>query len=304
MRCAVLPCLGLGDGLITSVLSENLYRSGHTVTTYHPILWKMAPLLPHHALQARPEDPSELAAYDKIFLFYEKLTWMERVRNYAEEHFPEKLTVLNPIATPNRDYPFWEQGGFDGTKPFVDNLATFCKDKLGMAEPTRSNGLTLPEGITPGKYPKRVILHPTSSRPGKNWSQQKFLCLAQRLEHKGFEPIFILTKEEQLDWRGVNVPLFEDLCELTHFIAESGAMIGNDSGIGHLASSVGLPTLTICRSSLSADFWRPAWQEGRVIVPPGWIPNVKGLRLRDKKWQHFVPVSKVLREFDGLLSRK
>jgi ADP-heptose:LPS heptosyltransferase len=77
-------------------------------------------------------------------------------------------------------------------------------------------------------------------------------------------------------------------------------MIGNDSGIGHLASCLNLPTLIICRSKIAAPFWRPGWTSGEVILPPAWIPNLKGLRFRDKYWQKSITVPKVLKSFNLL----
>jgi hypothetical protein len=293
MKYAVFPCIGLGDGLIASVLSHNLVRAGHQVDTFHPIMGQMQPLFPRLSFFGRPEGVDFLQEYDHLFFIYEKSEWMHNLI----DRFPDKTTVLNPIATPNCDYPYWEQGRFDGNIPFVDNLVNYCRNIWGIEDAVRENGMELPEYIERGKYGQRVILHPTSSRAGKNWSQRQFLSLANQLERKGFEPVFILTSEERRTWPSVEAPYFKDLVAVTHFVAESGAMIGNDSGIGHLASCVGVPTLIICRSQMVANFWRPAWAEGRVIVPPSWIPNLKGMRWRDKKWQYFVPVSRVYGEF-------
>ncbi len=295
MKCAVFPCIGLGDGLIAAVLSNNLVRSGHQVDTFHPLLPQMAPLFPNLSLLPRAQGIEFLSHYDRLFFIYEKKEWMLTLIDYALTHFPEKTTVLNPIATPNCDYPFWEQGRFDGNLPFVDNLVNYCHRILGAA--VRTNGIELPPHIEKRKYPERVIIHPTSSRAGKNWTQKQFLSLGEKLRGQGLEPVFILTAEERQTWPSVDAPYFKDLVALTHFVAESGAMIGNDSGVGHLASCALVPTLTICRSQMVANFWRPAWAEGRVIVPPTWIPNLKGLRWRDKKWQYFVPVGQVYKEF-------
>lgn len=297
MKFAVFPCIGLGDGLIASVLSHNLVRAGHLVDTYHPILCHMQTLFPQLPLFPRADGVEFLSQYDHLYFIYEGKEWMEKLIQHALRHFPETTTILNPIATPDRDYPYWEQGRFDGARPFVDNLVNYCRDILGLSDVVKSNGIVLPEEVQKRKFPNRVILHPTSSRDGKNWTQKQFLALTRKLEHKGFEPVFILTAEERKAWPLVKAPYFKDLVAVTRFIAESGWMIGNDSGIGHLASCVGVPTLTICRSSLIANFWRPAWTSGRVVVPPSWIPNLKGFRLRDKKWQYFVPVEQVFREF-------
>jgi len=297
MNCAVFPCIGLGDGLIALVLSNNLVRAGHQVDTYHPLLCHMQPLFPHLSFWPRIEGVEFLHQYDHLYFIYEDKEWMQNLIQYALKHLPEKTTILNPIATPNTDYPFWEQGRFDGNLSFVQNLVNFCGNILGIKDSVKANGIELPPHVHLGKYPQRVILHPTSSRAGKNWTQAQFLSLVEKLEENGFEPVFILTAEEKQAWPMVDAPVFKDLVEVTHFIAESGGMIGNDSGIGHLASCVGVPTLTICRSQMVANFWRPAWAEGALVVPPNWIPNIKGLRWRDKSWQNFVSVDRVLKEF-------
>ncbi len=297
MKCAVFPCLGLGDGLIALVLSHNLSRAGHQVDTFHPFMGQMQSLFPDLPILDRPEGVEFLREYDRLFIVYEKLDWMQNIIRHTRELFPEKTTILNPIATPNRDYPFWEEGRFDGNYPFADNLVTYCKESLGIEDPVKENGIELPSHIVKRKYMDRVVIHPTSSRVGKNWMQGQFLDFAKKLEKGGLEPVFILTDKEKLTWPGVEAPRFKDLNAVTEFVAESGWMVGNDSGIGHLASCLGVPTLTICRSEMAANFWRPSWSEGRVIIPPKWIPNLKGLRWRDKKWQHFVPVHRVYREF-------
>ena len=291
MKIAIFPCIGLGDALIANVLANNFVGAGHEVVIFHPLLPKMQDLFPRLSFFPRPQDFQVLEKYDKLLFFYEKLDWMQQ----AMEAYPEKNIILNPIATPKRDYPYWEEGEFDGTIPFVENLVRYVEKKWDIQGATKDNGIQLPEGVQVGKYPKRVIIHPTSSRVGKNWSKTKFLSLAKKLKQEGYDPVFILTKEEKRDWPEVEAPQFSDLCEVTTFVAESGAMVGNDSGIGHLASCVGVPTLTICRSRMSGDFWRPAWAKGEVIFPPRWIPNLKGLRWRDKKWQNFVSVNLVYR---------
>lgn len=297
MKAAIFPCIGLGDGLITLVLSHNLARNGWEVDTFHPFMSQMQELFPRLPLLPRPAELPLLASYDKIIILYEKTEWMLTLLQTALALYPEKTLVLNPIATPNQDYPFWEVGRFDGRVPFVDNLFHFCRNVLQLKEVVKENGICLPPTVEKGKFPQRVLLHPTSSRKGKNWSKQKFLRLSTQLKKKGLHPVFILTKEEKEEWPEVEAPHFPDLKALTHFVAESGSMIGNDSGIGHLASCLGVPTLIICRSATTADFWRPAWAKGEVIFPPHWIPNIKGLRWRDKKWQHFIPVRQVLKTF-------
>jgi hypothetical protein len=289
--------MGLGDGLIIQTLAHNLKNRGDEVTIYHPFLQALQEWFPDRPFQ---KFPTALPEADHYFIIYERSDHMKALMEEALRRYPEKTTILNPIATPRADYPYWEQGRFDGREPFAQNLARYCRDILKIESATSENGIAPPSDVEKGKYPKRVILHPTSSRAGKNWSKKKFLQLSDELKKRGYDPVFILTAKEKEGWPEVDAPLFANLDAIARFAAESGAMVGNDSGIGHLASCLGVPTLTICRNKMTADFWRPAWAPGEVIVPPKWIPNLKGMRWRDQKWQAFVPVSRVLKEFLAL----
>jgi heptosyltransferase-3 len=298
VRIAVLSCLGLGDGLISLVLSNNLYRNGHSVVTIHPCLQSLQSWFPHlPIIPLSTVSLVDFAAYDKIFLFHEKTPRMMEIQEFCLKQHPNKIVVLNPIATLKNDYPFWENGKFDGSKTFVDNLANYCTHELKLKEVTKSNGMTLPSGVQLYKYPKRVVIHPTSSQETKNWPWEKFEILSQMLEAEGWEPYFLLTKDEKTRYPSCRSPEINNLSEMAAFVAESGAMVGNDSGVGHLASCLGLPTVTICRNKEVSYFWRPAWAEGKVIAPPTWLPNLKWMRWRDRHWKKFIPIDKVFQAF-------
>ena len=307
-KCAVFSCMGLGDGLITMTLSNNLFRQGCEVTTYHPFLAGMQDWFPNLPMKSFPSVDKlveELAGYDEYFILFEKSPWMSQILHYCKTHHPDKTTIINPIATPKTDYPYWENAKFDGTQSFVDNLQTYCNQILQCENATKENGIQPLAHYQKRKCPQRVVLHPTSSRPGKNWNHDKFLKLARKLQKQGFEPFFILTKQERVEWPENTpfAPECNNLSELAGFVYESGYMIGNDSGIGHLASCLGLPTLTICRSKMTSRFWRPSWTKGAVVCPPSWIPNIKGLRWRDKHWKKWVPLCSVERAFTKLIQR-
>jgi hypothetical protein len=301
-RYAVFSCLGLGDGLIALVLSNNLHLNGGAVTTFHPFLEGLQEWFPHLPLRQFPplEDIERvLKEFDYFFILYEKTPWMQAVLTHCQKHYPGQTTVLNPIATTRRDYAYWEEGRFNGRISFVENLYAFCKDILRFSVVTKANGLEVPEHVKTKRFSHRVILHPTSSREGKNWPKEKYIALAERLHSQGLEPSFLLTQEERKKWKLERFlsPLFLNQPEMAAFVCESGYMIGNDSGIGHLASCLNVPTLTICRSAHSARFWRPAWAPGKVLTPSGWIPNLKGLRWRDKHWKKWISVEQALKSF-------
>jgi hypothetical protein len=292
-NAAVFSCLGLGDGLIALVLSHNLSQNGYEVTTFHPSLSGLQRWFPHLPIRSFPA-VGELALYDRFFIVYEKSPQMEAILKHCEEHYPDKTCVLNPIATKKTDYPYWSHGRFDGSISFVDNLVHFCKETLRLESVTKSNGIIPPAGVQPFKEPKRVIIHPTSTKESKNWPREKYLALAEELRALGYFPSFTVSSKERGDWQGVEL---SSLDSLARHVCESGYMVGNDSGVGHLASCLGLPTVTVCPRKAQAQFWRPAWQRGEVILPAGWIPNFKGFRLRDQHWKRWIGVSKVVKAF-------
>lgn len=295
MNIAVFSCAGLGDCLLAMILSHNLSLEGHEVSTFHPFMSNLQAWFPHLPLK---RFPPKLEEFDRYFILYEKTPWMEEVLRECLGKYRDKTTILNPIATPNTDYPFWEEGRFNGAKPFADNLVTFCKEVLCMKAPVKSNGIAIPSDVVPRLYEKRVVIHPTSSRPGKNWPRARYLKLAARLEKMGYEPVFIVSPEERKEWP--EAPVFPALDDVARFICESGYMIGNDSGIGHLASFLGVPTLSLFKNERSADFWRPSIAPGVVCLPQGWLPNLKGLRWRDKYWYWGMSVDRVVRNFEKI----
>jgi hypothetical protein len=306
MRCAIFSCKGLGDGLISLVLCNNLALNKHSVTLFHPFLSELKEWIPSCTIQPFPRNEEIerfLKVFDRFYIFNEKSPWMQAVIDHCRRIFPDKTLIINPIATKNTDYPFWENAKFDGSRPFVDNLEAFCRGILKLNNVTKSNGIRPAQTLEHKRYAKRVVIHPSSSREGKNWPRQKYVKLCEKLKGAGFDPKVILHGCERDLWADhwIDCPEFSSLEELAAYIFESGAMVGNDSGIGHLASCLGLPTVTVCRSKMASLFWRPSWSRGIVICPSSLIPNIKGLRWRDKYWKKFISVSQVYRSLNKIV---
>ncbi len=300
MKCAVFSCLGLGDGLLALILSHNLHQNGHEVTTFHPNFDSLQTWFPHLPLKTMPP-LEDLLEYDRFFIVYERSEWMQAILKFCKEKFPDQTTILNPIPSKRPNYPYWEEGRFELRRCMVDNLYIYCRDILKLPIATRENGIRVPEGARPKFFKNRVVVHPTSSRPGKNWPKRKYLAVKKQLEKEGYEVVFVVSSKEKEEWP--EAVAFSSLDDLAVFVCESGWMMGNDSGIGHLASCLGLPTLTICRTRQIGYFWRPGWSPGEVLFAPRWIPNLKFYRFRDKYWQSLIPVRRVLSTFKRLISR-
>jgi hypothetical protein len=299
MKCAVFSCLGLGDGLLALILSNNLHENGHEVTTFHPNFGSLQSWFPHLPIRPMPT-LGDLEAYDRFFIIYERSEWMQAILKFCKDKFPNQTTVLNPIPSKRPNYPYWEEGRFELRRSMVDNLYFYCKDVLKLPQVTKSNGIRIPEQVKPKSVKNRIVIHPTSSRPGKNWPKKKYLAVKKKLEQDGYNVAFVVSSEEQKEWP--EAVAFSSLSELATFVCESEWMMGNDSGIGHLASCLGLSTVTICRTRQIGYFWRPGWSPGEVLYASRWIPNLKFYRFRDKYWQKLISVRRVLASFRNLVS--
>ncbi len=295
MKIAIFSCAGLGDCLHALIIAENLRRDGHEPVTFHPMMKQLQGWFPQLSIQPFPPSYEE---FDRFIILYEKSPWMKEVIDHCLDCYRKETIILNPIATPNRDYPYWEEGQFDGRFPLADNLVHFCQTILGIEKAQKCNGLVVPENLFVRSKPHQVIIHPTSSRRGKNWPRAKFLKLAERLKERGYDPVFMVSPKERIEWP--EAPPFKDLDEMVRCVAQAGLMVGNDSGIGHLASLFGIPTLTLFKNQRTADFWKPAFAPNIALIPKGWLPNLKGLRWRDKYWHWGISVRRVLEAFDKL----
>ena len=211
---AIFSCMGLGDGLITMVLANNLVAAGAAVTLFHPFLASLQRWFPKVKITPFPsiENTGEiLASFDFFFILFEKSAWMKNVMSECIKNYKSKTYIINPIATTNTDYPYWETAKFTGDLTFVQNLENFCRDILHLPSAAKDNGIVVPKEFRKHSYSKRVVIHPTSSREGKNWPKEKYLSLVKLLESQGYEPVFILTKEEKKLWQDEKSPDFTSL---------------------------------------------------------------------------------------------
>ncbi len=305
-RAGVFCHNGLGDGVNCLVLSNNLHLNGWKVDTYQNSIGSMQNWFPHLSVQPYPkvdELPRVLNSYDWFFVVQNDTDeFVLKLIQEGKRRFPDRLKVI--YLYPSKgivNEPYYADCLTDPSATIAENMRLFCERILHLPKITRSNGFIPPTGLTHHKYPKRIAIHPTSARITRNWPKEKFLKLAGHLKSEGYEPIFIPGTKQGWEEIGFDVPLFTSLDLLSRFIYESGYLIGNDSGLGHLASAMGVPTLTFCRRKTWANMWRPSFHNGVVVTPSPLIPNIRGFRLRDRHWKKFITVGMARRAFEKLV---
>jgi len=299
-KAAVLCASGIGDGLLMMIAAQHLKKSGYHVTLFHDATRELSLFFEGVDITFHP--PLEtleatLMGFDRVLVENDNSS---RAWHLFEirERLPQVSFFFPTPSSQIREGDYL----FNPKLPVATNLSKGCERILGTP-PSKENGLSLPPGKTFRKYPKRIVIHPTSNDIKRNWFQSQFLQLAHHLEKDGYEVIFCVGPNERKEWEHVkNVPQFSNLKEVASTIYESGFLIGNDSGLGHLSSNLGIPTLTISGNPKRVLLWRPDWSLGHVITLPFPLPNFKGihLRIRENFWQHFISVPRTLKAFKKL----
>lgn len=291
---------GLGDGVNGLVLSHHLHKHGWKVTTYQNMLGSMQSWFPHLPVQPYPSIeniPEILSSYDLFVVVHNDTdSFVLKLIQEGKKKFPEKIKVLYFYPSPRIvKEPYYQDCLTDPTLSIAENLRLFCKQILHLPQVFPGNGFIFPKDLHYRKHIKRIAIHPTSARTTRNWPKKKFLKLAYFLTKQGYEPVFIPGEKE--GWEDFPVATFASLDLLARFLYECGYFIGNDSGLGHLASSLGIPTLTLCRRKALAKMWAPSFHKGIIVAPSSWIPNIRGLRWRDRYWRALLSVRKAKKAF-------
>ncbi|WP_028583071.1 glycosyltransferase family 9 protein [Desulfogranum mediterraneum] len=282
---ALVGGYGLGDNLIEMVLLENARLLGYETTVYSNVICQLREWFPGHRVQ-----PS-LAVDDfaSVLPPFELFFWSGSL--------PEPLAAL--LAAKTVDYMARHQEELTQ----VENMSVVCGHCFPGHQPVLANGITPPGGLVGGKYPRRVCLHPTSAEESKNWLPRRFSRLARRLAAQGYEPVIVMSEQELCCWQplfSTEFPLlgFASLTECAAYLYESGYFIGNDSGGGHLASCLGVPTLSIHGRKKKARVWQPGWGQVRVVTP---VVNFIGSYLRQHYWKYLLSTGRVERAFHTLV---
>ncbi|MDE1179040.1 glycosyltransferase family 9 protein [Paraburkholderia sp.] len=279
----------LGDTLILLVVAHNLRRAGWKVHVFGDHAWSLAEWFAHleisPALKAE-EAEAALAPYAVVLQLHRD----RPLANLAEKH--SGFIDLHDVEYAN------------STQCMAQRCADFVGSHFGLRDVVVSNGIKAPTHLRFRRHHARVAMHPEASTDDKRWLANRFIQLSRRLTSKGMSAEFAIAPGERGRWDGLRretPPLcsFTSTAALAEWLYESGWFIGNDSGVGHLASSLGVPTLTVFRRRRIAERWRPGFAAGSVVLPPWWLPTAK---LKERFWRESITVRRVFASFEALRS--
>lgn len=304
-KCAIFCSKGIGDGLLFCTLAHNLVKNGYLVEVFHNELGQLQDLFPHFSILKYPEKEqaaSLLEGYDHLFINADTSEINQHIRKIAKNNHPQKTKEFWPSSSKKVVGDF----AFNKEKSVVDNLLDFCKNHLKLKRLEKSNGIKPLKDLCFRKHKNRIIIHPESSKLQNNWPAKKFVKLALHLKKQQFEPVFIVSKQERPRWEKmkmpfIKMPIFSTLQDVASYVYESGYFIGNDSGIGHLASSLKIPTLCIFSSRRKQFLWSPGFTLTFGVCPWPFLPHIKGFRFRDKYGVKLIEIFRVKKRFLQLM---
>lgn len=277
----------IGDTLISMVVVRNLIDHGFKVTVFSDHLAALRAWFPRFPIlpAVTPADAQALlGGYDTV------------LHAYAAD-------VVGDLRTWHRDvhvmdeWPVYRQ-----IKPMVDIQIDICTSRFGLSTTVRDNGLQIPQNVDTVVNCRRAVIHPSASDTRKQWLPKRFLRLACHLRDRGYDPCFVIAPNERAQWAWVEAHGFRlvshaNLGELAQWLVTAGVFIGNDSGIAHLASNLGVPVVSLAMRPRIARRWTPGWAPSLTLTP---LPLVPGRWPKEVLWKYLLPLAKVTRAVEAL----
>ena len=101
-----------------------------------------------------------------------------------------------------------------------------------------------------------VVIHTGAAQQVRVWPLMRYAELHRRIVDQGLQVMVICDHEQAAFWnkqKGVCWKTVSSIGEMVQLLSVAKAFIGNDSGPGHVAAALGVPTFTIFGNQ------RPEW---------------------------------------------
>lgn len=160
---------------------------------------------------------------------------------------------------PERSFSKVIKVSVDGNvKPFPEKrvwIVDHYLESLGLKK-IYSDKLNL-KPILNNPFKGRAVIHPSSGSRAKNPPIELFLRIEEYLKRQGYQVIYFVGEADE--WvKGFASEFYQstDPLEIGRALKEAKLFVGNDSGISHLASYVGVPTF-VFYGPTDPIVWRP-----------------------------------------------
>jgi ADP-heptose:LPS heptosyltransferase len=145
---------------------------------------------------------------------------------------------------------------------------------LGMELPSQKEAVAAQPFPPSHPIPPRggVVIHSGAAQPARVWPLERFGFLARQLRRQGYA-VEVVCDAGQREWwtgQGEKARTPGTIGELLAILDRAGLFVGNDSGPGHLAGILGIPTFTLFGDQFSSRFVplgpQAEWMEGSDCV--------------------------------------
>ena len=196
MNVAIVCAQGLGDALLMMIVAHQFKLSGYKPTIFHNYakeltsLFKDVSILPYPSLDQLEET---LARFERVIIENDHSKRAYGLFELREAKKLNNLIFFFPTASSK-----FQEGDFlfDPYLPVASNLCRACQTTLQIQNANKENGIHIPKGAH-YRYPKRIVIHPTSNDPKRNWLSSQFLALAYRLQNEGYSISFSVSPSER-----------------------------------------------------------------------------------------------------------
>ena len=290
-RLAFIMSPRLGDSIIAMVVVYNLHLQGYQCVVYSKFLVMLKEWFPWCDIRPIPDAETAQREWPEFTMLLH--TYPHDVLYDARLWHPQvKVLADNPLHNSR-------------VINMVDTQLLMLREEFGIENPERSNGIQAPAGCSLRKNYFRVVLHPTAAMKVRYWLPNRYIVLANKLRKLGFHPVFITTESERAATAWIEKAGFERACfatmgQVAQFLYESGWFVGSDSGLGHLASCMGIPTVSLHQRAKVRKRWRPGFAPNEGLIA---CVNLIYKPWKERFWKYFITVGMVVRAFKSLVKR-
>ncbi|MGH7178353.1 MAG: glycosyltransferase family 9 protein [Tepidisphaeraceae bacterium] len=216
-------------------------------------LYSEAPRLPEASAKL-------LAGAHTIFSFVSKPgdVWEQNVHRMS----PEALLITLDTKLPHGEHV--SEALLEQLRPWTQHCAAVGQLLRSVAQ----QGLSSRQGSGGA-----VVIHPGAGKPEKCWPVDRFTSLVGDLREHGL-PVRMLLGEVELEkWKPADLARLratcevrqpETLLELLDEVSSASAFVCNDSGPGHLAGIIGVPTVSLFGTP-PPHRWKPLGPRVQVL---------------------------------------
>jgi ADP-heptose:LPS heptosyltransferase len=134
-------------------------------------------------------------------------------------------------------------------------VARWCRLLAGSGVPADPRDLLLADSPRPSPAPGAVVVHPGASAPARQWPLERFAVVARALRADGHRVVVTGAGGELAAARAVaaaaGLPGHDvlagrtDLLALAALVGSARLVVSGDTGVAHLASAYGTPSVTL-----------------------------------------------------------